>query len=168
MTMCYRRPAGTATLFARGNGLNEIHWWQGASLRLALWQERGWNGSQVMADQHEQDTALSALAAEFQKTMAHAWMVRTFIKHCDEIDDFPELMGIVRAVFDTSRALETRLEDPVGYIRMLRKKIGRMRRATEQFRRDAPLASTHTNFVQAVRSIDLCVTRLEGLLAEAS
>jgi hypothetical protein len=51
---------------------------------------------------------------------------------------------------------------------MLSKKIGRMRRATEQFRRDAPLASTHTNFVQAVRSIDLCVTRLERLLAEAS
>jgi hypothetical protein len=111
---------------------------------------------------------LVEIVGECQDVMAHAWVVRTFVKHSEEVEDFPELMGIVRAVFDTSRALETRLEDPVGYIRMLRKKIGRMRRATEQFRRDAPLASTHTNFVQAVRSIDLCVTRLEGLLAEAS
>ena len=109
---------------------------------------------------------ISAIVDECQDVMAHAWMVRTFVKHSEEVEDFPELMGMVRAVFDTSRALETRLHDPRGYLKMLGKKVGRMRRATEQFRRDAPLASTHTNFVQAVRSIDLCVTRLEELLAE--
>ena len=107
---------------------------------------------------------LSEIVDECQDVMAHAWMVRTFVKHSEEVEDFPELMGVVRAVFDTSRALETRLQDPAGNIKMLGKKIGRMRRATEQFRGDAPLASTHTNFVQAVRSIDLCVTRLEQLL----
>ena len=96
--------------------------------------------------------------------MAHAWVVRTFVKHSEEVEDFPELMGIVRAVFDTSRALETRLQDPAGYIKMLGKKIGRMRRATEQFRRDAPLASTHTNFKMAVESIDVCVRELGQLL----
>tara|TARA_B100000029_G_C17358349_1_gene881594 strand:- start:28 stop:384 length:357 start_codon:yes stop_codon:yes gene_type:complete len=112
------------------------------------------------------EARLAEIVDECQDMMAHAWVVRTFVKHCEEVEDFPELMGIVRAVFDTSRALETRLEDPPGYIKMLGKKIGRMRRATEQFRKDAPLASTHTNFVQAVRSIDLCVTRLETLLAE--
>ena len=109
---------------------------------------------------------LSEIVDECQDVMAHAWMVRTFVKHSEEVEDFPELMGVVRAVFDTSRALETRLQDPAGYIKMLGKKIGRMRRATEQFRGDAPLASTHTNFVQAVRAIDLCVTRLEQLLVE--
>ena len=109
---------------------------------------------------------LAGLVDECQDVMAHAWMVRTFVKHSEEGEDFPELMGVVRAVFDTSRALETRLHDPAGYVKMLGKKIGRMRRATEQFRKDAPLASTHTNFVQAVRSIDLCVTRLEELLVE--
>ena len=98
--------------------------------------------------------------------MAHAWMVRTFVKHSEEVEDFPELMGMVRSVFDTSRALETRLRDPAGYIKMLGKKIGRMRRAAEQFRQDAPLASTHTNFQQAVRSLDLCIDRLENLLSE--
>ena len=56
-----------------------------------------------------------------QKVMASAWMVRTFIKHCEEVEDFPELMGIVRAVFDTSRALETAVADPKKYLRLLRK-----------------------------------------------
>ena len=68
-------------------------------------------------------TALADAVSRCETIMAHAWMVRTFIKHSDEVEDFPELMGIVRAVFDTARALETRIDDPVGYLRMLRKKI---------------------------------------------
>ena len=61
-----------------------------------------------------------------QEIMAHAWMVRTFIKHSDEVEDFPELMGIVRAVFDTSRALETRVTEEPAYLKMLSKKIGKL------------------------------------------
>lgn len=100
-----------------------------------------------------------------QKVMAHAWMVRTFVKHSPEVEDFPELMGIVRTVFDTSRALETRVADPAGYISMLRKKIGKMKAAAAEFRADVPEASSHTNFAQAVISIETCVEDLEGLLA---
>lgn len=107
------------------------------------------------------------IVGECQDVMAHAWMVRTFVKHCEEVEDFPELMGVVRAVFDTCRALETRLGNPGGYMKMLTKKIGRLRRATEQFAEDAPLASTHTNFQQAVRSMQICLERLDELLAEA-
>ena len=103
-----------------------------------------------------------------QKIMAHAWMVRTFVKHSDEVDEFPELMNVVRTVFDTSRALETKVEDPPAYLHMLRKKIGKLRKAAEQFRIDAPVASTHTNFQQAVISMEACVERLEELLASAS
>lgn len=109
---------------------------------------------------------LSEIVEECQDVMAHAWMVRTFVKHSEEVEDFPELMGMVRSVFDTSRALETRLRDPTGYIKMLGKKIVGLRRATERFRIDAPLASTHTNFQQAVRSMDICLGRLEQLLDE--
>lgn len=100
-----------------------------------------------------------------QKVMAHAWMVRTFIKHSEEIDEFPELMGIVRAVFDTARALETRSDHPAGYLQMLAKKIGKLKKAAEQFRTDALNASAHTNFQQAVLSMDACVEELEKLLA---
>ena len=48
------------------------------------------------------------LVIHCETVMSHAWMVRTFVKHCEEVDDYPELMGIVRGVFDTSRALETK------------------------------------------------------------
>ncbi len=105
--------------------------------------------------------------ARCQTIMAHAWMVRTFVKHSPEVEDFPELMEIVRTVFDLSRALETRVDDPAGYLHMLKKKIGKLRQAAGKFRQDAPLASTHTNFQQAVLSMDACVVALEEILAAA-
>lgn len=108
---------------------------------------------------------LSEIVSRSDEVLAHAWMVRTFIKHGEEIDDYPELMGIVRSVFDISRALETRLSDPVGYVRMLNKKIGKLRKAAEQFAVDALKASTHTNFQQAVKSMNVCVRELQ-LLSE--
>lgn len=98
------------------------------------------------------------------KVMAHAWMVRTFIKHSEEAEDYPELLQIARVVFDTSRALETRLDDPAAYLRMLQKKIGKLRAAACQFRLDAAEASTHTNFTQAVISMDVCIEDLDALL----
>lgn len=101
-----------------------------------------------------------------EQLMSHAWMVRTFVKHSPEVEDFPELMGVVRTVFDTSRALETRVHDPAGYLHMLRKKIGKLRTAAAEFRKDAPLASSHTNFQQAVISLDVCVQELEQVLTE--
>lgn len=104
------------------------------------------------------------LVARCQTVMSHAWMVRTFVKHSDEAEDFPQLMSMAREVFDTSRALETRLDNPPGYFKMLQKKLGRLRKAAEQFRVDAPEASTHTNFKQAVISMDACVAELEDLL----
>ncbi|HUG91759.1 MAG TPA: amidohydrolase [Planctomycetaceae bacterium] len=111
--------------------------------------------------------SLEQIVHRCQQVMAHAWMVRTFVKHSDEAEDFPELMGVVRAVFDTSRALETRVDDPPAYVQMLRKKIGKLRAAAAEFRRDAAEASTHTNFQQAVVSLDACVAELERLLDSA-
>jgi hypothetical protein len=110
------------------------------------------------------DMTEAEIVNECQTVMAHAWMVRTFIKHSPEVEEFPELMGIVRSVFDTSRALETRVGDPAAYLQMLGKKIGKLRKAAEQFRVDAAAASTHTNFQQAVISMDACVKQLERLL----
>jgi len=108
-------------------------------------------------------TDLSDVVRRCDEVLAHAWMVRTFIKHCEEIDDYTELMGIVRSVFDISRALETRLADPVAYLRMLHKKLSKLRQATAQFQIDALKASTHTNFQQAVKSMNVCVRELQSL-----
>lgn len=88
-----------------------------------------------------------------EQLMTHAWMVRTFIKHCEEVEEFPELMVVARSIFDLGRALETRTGDPDAYLKMLRKKLSKFRQAIEQFEREAPQASTHTNFVMAARSI---------------
>ena len=70
----------------------------------------------------------------------------------------------VDPVFDTSRALETRVADPAAYFHLLRKKLGKLKLAAAEFRKDAPLASTHTNFQQAVISMDTCVRELESVL----
>lgn len=108
--------------------------------------------------------SLEQAVVRCQAIMAHAWMVRTFVKHSPEVEEFPELMGIVRTVFDLSRALESRVADPAGYLQMLRKKMTRLRQAADEFRRDAPLASGHTNFQQAVVSMDACVAELQEIL----
>ncbi|NOX53400.1 MAG: amidohydrolase [Planctomycetes bacterium] len=100
--------------------------------------------------------------------MAHAWMVRTFVKHSEEVEEFPELMGIVRAIFDVSLALESRRHDPARYLRMLRTKFDRLRRAADEFRRLAPEASSHTNFRQAVISMDACIEDLQSVLDTSS
>lgn len=107
---------------------------------------------------------LSDIVRRCDEVLSHAWMVRTFIKHGEEIDDYPELMQIVRAVFDISRALETRVNDPVAYVRMLNKKLGKFTKAAEQFAVDALKASTHTNFQQAVKSMSVCARELQSLL----
>lgn len=99
-----------------------------------------------------------------ERVMAHAWMIRTFIKHCEEVEDFPELMNVARSIFDVSRALETRVDDPPRYFHMLRKKIGRLGRAVNQFREDAAAASDHMNFRQAVSSSEACVLELREWL----
>ena len=113
------------------------------------------------------EQTLELLVERCQKQMSHAWMVRTFLKHSDEVEDFPELMNMVRSAFDTSRALETRIGDPPGYFKMLGKKLGKLRKATEQFEIDAPEASTHTNFQQAVISMQTVVEELEHILNQA-
>jgi len=114
------------------------------------------------------ETQLRVLMQKTQQVMAHAWMVRTFIKHAEEVEDYPELMNLPRSVFDTARALETRVDEPAKYFTMLSKKIGKLRKAVEQFRIDAPQASTHMNYQQAVISMDACLSELEALLKSAT
>ncbi|ADG69002.1 amidohydrolase [Planctopirus limnophila DSM 3776] len=99
-----------------------------------------------------------------QQLMSHAWMVRTFIKHSPECEDFPELMGIVRSVFDLSRALETQIENPEKYLLMLRRKLSKFKASVRQFREDATRISDHTNFKMAVQSIEVVTSDLEAIL----
>lgn len=110
---------------------------------------------------NESELTASEAVQRCQEIFAHAWMVRTFVKHSPEAEEFPELMQVARTVFDVARSLESRVDDPPAYFRQLQKKWRKLREAVSQFRQDAPLASDHTNFKQAVISLDACLTAWE-------
>lgn len=127
--------------------------------------------SDTTLDQTLTDQALADIVTRCDDILSHAWMVRTFVKHSEEVEDYPELEGlmdVVRTVFDICRAQETRAGDPRGYLHMLRKKFGHLRKAVAAFERDAVKASTHTNFMMAIRSINVCVRDLDEQLQLAA
>jgi len=108
-----------------------------------------------------ESSEMKVAVQQCQKLLAHAWMVRTFVKHSPEAEDFPELMILPRTVFDVSRSLESRKDDPSAYFRQLKKKLHRLQGAAAEFAEHAPVASTHLNFQQAVISFNACVEGLE-------
>ena len=110
---------------------------------------------------------LESLVVRSQKVMAHGWMIRTFIKHSDEVEDYPELNEMARTIFDVFRAVETQVEDPQSYFKTVRKKLGKLSAAAEQFEKDAWHASTHTNFQQAAIAAKFLGEQLLELVTEA-
>ncbi len=100
--------------------------------------------------------------------LSHVWMVRTFIKHSEELEDDPELNDIQRALYDYLLALGTawKDQDEVAYLKQARKKLSKLRQATNDFAELQPEVSTHTNFKMAVRSLQQAVGDVETLLAE--
>ena len=69
--------------------------------------------------------------------LAHLWMVRTFLKHADEIQEDEELLDVPRTLYDSIRAVEPAFQrgDVVEYRRRLGGKLPKLRRATELFAR---------------------------------
>lgn len=110
---------------------------------------------------------LKLLVGRSQKVMAHGWMIRTFVKHSDEVEDYPELNEMARTIFDVFRAVETQVEDPVSYFKTVRKKLGKLSAAAEQFEKDAWHASTHTNFQQAAIAAKFLGEQLLELVTES-
>jgi len=98
--------------------------------------------------------------------VAHAWMVRTFLKHAPEFEEDVERMEIPRSIFDFARAVETRYaeRDADGYLKMVRKKIGKLRAAAEKFAVEQPDISNHTNFQQAALSLTGCVAAIQEVM----
>ena len=98
--------------------------------------------------------------------VAHAWMVRTFLKHAPEFEEDVERMEIPRTIFDFARAIETRYaaQDADGFLKMVRKKLSKLRSAADQFATDQPNISNHTNFQQAAVSLTGCVNGIQEVL----
>jgi hypothetical protein len=99
--------------------------------------------------------------------LAHAWMVRNFLKHADEVQDDAEMLDVHRTVFDTIRAVEPSREqgDDKEYLRRLGNKLPKLRRAAEFFEKEYRRVSDHTNFQMAALSLAGCVRHIEEILA---
>jgi len=101
---------------------------------------------------------------------SHVWMVRTFLKHSDEAAEDDELASVHRELYDCMLALGPALQagDPGAYLKQARKKLGRLRRATDLFTQIQPEISSHTNFQMAARSLVAAVEQIELAVGEAS
>jgi hypothetical protein len=104
--------------------------------------------------------------ARINTIVAHAWMVRTFLKHAPEVEDDVERMEIPRAIFDFARAVEVRFteQNADAYLKMVRKKLGKLRDAAVRFAADQPNISNHTNFQQGAVSLTGCVLAIQEVL----
>ncbi len=94
------------------------------------------------------------------------WMIRTFLKHADESEEDEDLRDIVRDLYDFILAVGPvdEVEDPAVYLKMAKKKLGKLRRATELYEEIQPEVSGHTNFVMAARSLRTAVDRITNIV----
>ena len=99
--------------------------------------------------------------------MAHAWMVRNFLKHADEVQDDQEMLDVHRMIFDFIRATEPSYQrrDTKEYLHRVRGKLPKLRRVAEYFTANWRRVSTHTNFEMAALSLTGCVKQIEEILA---
>jgi hypothetical protein len=112
------------------------------------------------------DEASILLMREVDNWISHVWMVRTFLKHSDEATDDEELAEIHRGLYDFMLALGPSLDsgDAVRYLKIARKKIGKLKATAAAFRELQPEVSGHMNFCMANRSLTLAVQKIEALL----
>ena len=99
--------------------------------------------------------------------MAHAWMVRNFLKHAEEVQDDPEMLDVHRMIFDFIRAAEPSYQrkDAKEYLHRVRGKLPKLRRVADYFAAEWRRVSAHTNFEMAALSLRGCVRRIEEILA---
>jgi len=99
--------------------------------------------------------------------LSHVWMVRAFIKHSEEVEDDPELSEVQRTLYDYMLALGSawQAQDAEAYLRQARKKLTKLRKATNDFAKLQPEVSSHMNFKMAVTSLQNAVAAIEEVLA---
>jgi hypothetical protein len=100
--------------------------------------------------------------------MAHAWMVRNFLKHAEEVQEEEDFLDVHRMIFDFIRAVEPSYQrkDAREYLRRLSGKLPKLKRAAEFFAREHRRVSDHTNFQMAAMSLTGCVQQIEEIMTE--
>ncbi len=120
-----------------------------------------------MSEPLREDSADAAeRMARIDQLMSHVWMVRTFLKHCDEVEDDEELQSVVRDLYDVLLAVgpASASGDVAAYLKMVKKKRKRLARATALFAEIQPEVSGHTNFAMAARSLTIATNEIEQLI----
>jgi hypothetical protein len=99
--------------------------------------------------------------------LAHAWMVRTFLKHADEIQDDEDMLEVPRTIFDYIRATEPAAQqgDTKEFLHRIRGKLSKLRRAAAYFATEYKRVSDHTNYLMAALSLSGCVHQIDEILA---
>ena len=98
--------------------------------------------------------------------LTHVWMVRTFLKHSEEVEEDDELREVHRVLYDYMLSLGEAwsAQDSDTYLRLAHKKLAKLRRAVELFQEIQPDVSAHMNFQMANRSLTSAFEEIEALL----
>ena len=101
--------------------------------------------------------------------LSHVWMVRAFLKHSEEAEEDEELCDVHRSLYDYMLALGGPLNagDAEAYLRQAKKKLSKLKAATELFCDIQPEVSQHTNFKMATQSLTSAVEEIDSLLNDA-
>ena len=106
------------------------------------------------------------LVAQLDLLLSHVWMVRTFLKHSEEAEEDDELQEVHRTLYDYMLALGAPLAagDHAKYLKQAKKKLKKLKNATELFLEIQPEISSHTNFQMAARSLEVAVKQVAEIL----
>jgi thioesterase domain-containing protein len=101
------------------------------------------------------------------RILAHAWMVRTFLKHAEEIQDDADMLDVPRTLYDSIRAVEPayQRQDWDEYLRRLKGKLPKFRRVAEYYNANFRTFSPHTNFEMAGLSLTGIVAAMEEIFS---
>lgn len=108
-----------------------------------------------------------AAMERINKILAHAWMVRQFLKHAEEAQDDAGMLEVHREIFDYVRAVEPSYQkrDVAEYLRRARGKLPKLRKAAAYLSEHYAQVSSHTNFQMAALSLGFAVEQIEEVLA---
>jgi hypothetical protein len=102
--------------------------------------------------------------------LAHAWMIRTFLKHADEIQESEDMLDVPRTLYDSIRAVEPAFQrsDTADFLRRLKGKLPKLRRVADYFNTHFREFSPHTNFEMAAISLLGVVRHMEEIFAQVA
>ncbi len=109
-----------------------------------------------------------AAMERINRILAHAWMVRNFLKHADEVQEDEEMLDVHRMIFDYTRAVEPSYQrrDAAEYLRRAKGKLPKLRKVAEFLHENYARVSSHTNFQMAAISLQFVVTQIEEVLGQ--